>query len=72
MRNCLAEYSADCDAPPRQLSLSLDAQDLLQRVNHIDQVRLVPHHLVDIFVRAGNFVIDVFIMATLNGPRLCG
>src|SRR5215813_6517415 len=49
---------------------TLHAKHLLQRVDNINQVALRFHHLVDVFVGAGDLVDHALILATLDAFRL--
>src|SRR5882672_3414920 len=44
--------------------LSLHAQHLLEAVQHLDEIRLVRHHLVDVLVGAGDLVKHPFVFST--------
>src|SRR5581483_7237748 len=49
---------------------ALDAKHLLQRVHHLDEIRLVRHHLVDVLVRARNLVEHALVLAADHALRL--
>src|SRR5258708_9130044 len=50
--------------------LALDAQQLLQRVHHLHQVRLVGHDLVDVLVGAGDLVDHAAVLAANHALSL--
>lgn len=51
--------------------LPLDAQDLFQCMNNFNQVRLISHDFVNVFVSRGYFVNHIFVFATFNTFGLC-
>src|SRR5437870_3785114 len=49
---------------------ALDAEHLLERVDHLDEIGLVRHHLVDVLVGAWNFVEHALVLAADDALRL--
>src|SRR5690348_15071618 len=49
--------------------LTLDADDLTERVDDVDQVALGVHHGIDVLVGHGRFVDHVFVLAALDAFR---
>src|SRR5262245_44869200 len=53
----------------QRLPLALDAHDLVQRVDNLDELPLGLHHRIDRLVRAGGLVQDALVLPTLHSLR---